>query len=104
MVHIHFDGPVRVVKGDGWRNLEDRKYETGKVIEIRQGQWHRLIGLDSWGRIAEIWQHTDPDRLSDEDDIFRVQDKYGRADQQADPSTPIEERDKKWQDFLLGIL
>jgi len=40
---------------------------------------HRLLGLDSWGVIAEIWQHTDPLKLSDEEDIIRLDDHYGRA-------------------------
>jgi mannose-6-phosphate isomerase len=50
-----------------------------KVIELPKGQRHRLVGLDgSWGMIAEIWQHTDPDHPSDEDDIVRLEDDYGR--------------------------
>jgi hypothetical protein len=28
--------------------------------------------------IAEIWQHTNADQPSDEDDIVRVQDDFGR--------------------------
>jgi hypothetical protein len=30
------------------------------------------------GVIAEIWQHTDANHPSDEDDIIRVQDDFGR--------------------------
>ena len=29
-------------------------------------------------RSSEIWQHTDADNPSDEDDIIRVQDDFGR--------------------------
>jgi hypothetical protein len=29
--------------------------------------------------VAEIWQHTDPDHPSNEDDIVRVQDDFGRG-------------------------
>jgi hypothetical protein len=37
-----------------------------------------LIGLDDWGIVAEIWQHTDESNPSDEDDIVRLQDDYSR--------------------------
>ena len=29
--------------------------------------------------VAEIWQHTDPEHPSDEDDIIRLQDDFGRS-------------------------
>jgi len=50
----------------------------GEIIRLRQGQRHRLVGLDGWGMIAEIWQHTDANHPSDESDIVRVQDDFGR--------------------------
>jgi mannose-6-phosphate isomerase len=52
--------------------------KIGEVIRLNQGQRHRLVGLTGWGMIAEIWQHTDPDNPSDENDIVRVQDDFGR--------------------------
>ena len=39
---------------------------------------HRLMGADNWGVVAEIWRHTNPSLPSEEDDIVRVQDDYGR--------------------------
>jgi hypothetical protein len=48
------------------------------VITLAQGERHRLVGLDVQGVIAEIWQHTDANHPSDEDDIIRVQDDFGR--------------------------
>jgi mannose-6-phosphate isomerase len=54
------------------------KLATGEVIRLKQGQRHRLVGLDGWGMIAEIWQHTDASKPSDEDDIVRLQDDFGR--------------------------
>ncbi len=48
------------------------------IVELQQGERHRLIGLDNWGIIAEIWQHSDPKNPSDENDIVRVQDDFGR--------------------------
>jgi mannose-6-phosphate isomerase-like protein (cupin superfamily) len=90
------DGPVRVVTGGGWNSLQVCDYETGEVIDIPQGQWHRLIGLANWGRVAEIWQHTDPQHLSEEQDILRVQDYYGRVDVEADQTTPMDQRGAVW--------
>ena len=48
------------------------------VIILKQGERHRLVGTNGWGVIAEIWQHTDSDNPSNEDDIIRLQDDYGR--------------------------
>ena len=50
----------------------------GDTITLQQGERHRLIGLDEYAVIAEIWQHTDANHPSDEDDIVRVQDDFGR--------------------------
>ena len=47
-------------------------------IKLRQGERHRLIGLDDFGIVSEIWQHTDPNNPSDENDIVRISDDYGR--------------------------
>ena len=52
--------------------------ESGSFIQMNKGERHRLIGLDGWGVVAEIWQHTDPENPSDEDDIVRLQDDFGR--------------------------
>jgi mannose-6-phosphate isomerase len=62
---------------DEQRDVEELK--VNKVIELPQGQRHRLVGLEgSWGMIAEIWQHTDTQHPSDENDIVRLQDDFGR--------------------------
>lgn len=50
----------------------------GETIELAQGERHRLVGLDHWGAVAEIWIHLNPDTNSDEDDIVRLQDDYAR--------------------------
>lgn len=52
--------------------------ESGDLIKLKQGERHRLIGLDSWGVVAEIWQHIDAENPSDENDIYRLQDDFGR--------------------------
>lgn len=48
------------------------------TITLQEEERHRLIGLDDYAIIAEIWQHTDVNHLSDEEDIVRVQDDFGR--------------------------
>lgn len=48
------------------------------IIELKQGERHRLIGTYGWGIVAEIWQHTDAGNPSNENDIVRVQDDFGR--------------------------
>ncbi|MFD2784730.1 cupin domain-containing protein [Hymenobacter rubripertinctus] len=55
-----------------------KTYGPGEQITLQQGERHRLIGLDDWGTVAEIWQHTNATQPSDEDDIVRVQDDFGR--------------------------
>ena len=52
---------------------------AGEMVQFEQGERHRLEGLTSGAVIvAEIWQHTDPHQLSDEEDIVRLSDDYSR--------------------------
>ena len=51
---------------------------TDETVQFAAKIRHRLVGLESWGVIAEIWQHTDPAKPSDESDIVRVADDFGR--------------------------
>jgi|TARA_B110000211_G_C14093199_1_gene560715 mannose-6-phosphate isomerase len=53
-------------------------YKEGDQIVLQQGERHRLIGLDDYCVVAEIWLHTDANHTSDEEDIIRVQDDFGR--------------------------
>lgn len=57
---------------------EAQTMEIGEIIRLKQGQRHRLIGRTGWGVVAEIWQHTDLANPSDESDIVRLQDDFGR--------------------------
>ena len=71
-------GPVGVVTSDTDDEGELQTYRVGEQVTLRQGERHRLVGLAGWGILAEIWQHTDAQQPSDEDDIVRVQDDFGR--------------------------
>ena len=72
------EGPVGVITSDTDEQGEVKSCEVGERIVLKQGERHRLVGLDGWGVLAEIWQHTDASNPSDEDDIVRVQDDFGR--------------------------
>ncbi|WP_339877333.1 phosphoheptose isomerase [uncultured Algoriphagus sp.] len=50
----------------------------GETVSLEQGERHRLVGLDNWGIVAEIWMHVDPENPSNEEDIVRVEDDYSR--------------------------
>ena len=71
-------GPVGVATSDTDEQSEVKSYQVGERIVLKQGERHRLVGLKDWGVLAEIWQHTDASNPSDEDDIVRVQDDFGR--------------------------
>ena len=53
-------------------------FNEGDQIALQQGERHLLIGLDDYCVVAEIWQHADAIHPSDEDDIIRVQNDFGR--------------------------
>jgi len=72
------EGEVGVVMSDTDEEKEINLFEAGDIIVLSNGQRHRLVGLKEWGVIAEIWQHTDTVNPSDEDDIVRLQDDFGR--------------------------
>lgn len=73
-------GPVKVVLGPDGTSLQEHVLNTGEVIQIPCGYWHRIVGLNAWGVIAEIWDHTETGAPSDEEDIVRVDDDYSRSD------------------------
>jgi mannose-6-phosphate isomerase-like protein (cupin superfamily) len=66
------------------RSLTDAEGEVqplvpGKTVRMEKGERHRLVGAPGgWGIVAEIWIHTDPDQPSNEADIVRLQDDFGR--------------------------
>lgn len=72
------EGKVGVKKSDTDEEGALKEYNPKDQIKLQQGERHRLIGLEGWGVVAEIWQHTDASNPSDEDDIVRVQDDFGR--------------------------
>ena len=72
------EGPVGIVRSATDEEGELVSFGAGETVVLQQGERHRLIGLDDYAVIAEIWQHTDVTHPSDEEDIVRLQDDYSR--------------------------
>lgn len=76
----------RCIGGTYLMELSDTDEETAP-IKVTVGGYnsiglrkrHRGEGTDEYGFVAEIWVHQDKAHPSDEDDITRVQDDYGRS-------------------------
>ena len=73
-----YRGTAGIIRSDSEEENEMKVYNEGDQIILQQGERHRLIGLDDFCVVAEIWQHTDTNYPSDEEDIIRVQDDFGR--------------------------
>ncbi len=71
-------GQIKVVTSHD--NIERKEKILKEVDDIRlyKGERHRIIGMDEYAVVAEIWIHTDKDNPSDENDIVRVQDDFDR--------------------------
>ena len=73
-----FRGECGIIRSDTDKENEMKIYKEADQIKLKQGERHRLIGLDNHCLVAEIWQHTDKNNPSNEEDIVRVQDDFGR--------------------------
>ena len=73
-----YKGAAGIIRSNSDVENEMEVYNEGDQIVLQQGERHRLIGLNEASVVAEIWQHTDATYPSDEDDIKRVQDDFGR--------------------------
>ncbi len=72
------DQPVGVVRSASDEEGALVRHQQGESVVLAQGERHRLVGLEEWGIVAEIWRHVDPAHPSDENDIVRLQDDFGR--------------------------
>ena len=71
-------GTVGIITSPTDQEGDLKEYAPGDRILLKKGLRHRAVGLSDWGIIAEIWQHTDHENPSDESDIVRVEDDFGR--------------------------
>lgn len=76
--HKVLEGPVAYPLSATDEQSDPVVYQKGELVRIPQGMRHRLVGLDDWGVVAEIWQHTDVANPSNEADNHRVQDDFNR--------------------------
>ena len=73
-----YKGSAGIIRSDTDIENEMEVYNEGDQIILQQGKRHRLIGLKDYCEVAEIWQHTNSNYPSDEEDIIRLQDDFGR--------------------------
>ncbi len=71
-------GVIKIVTSKDDIERKEEILKEGDEIRLSQGERHRIIGTNDYAVVAEIWIHTDKYNPSDEDDIVRVQDDYGR--------------------------
>ena len=71
-------GEIKVVTSHDDVERKEEIHKEGDEIRLSQGERHRIIGLDDYAVVAEIWIHTDKDNPSDENDIIRLQDDFDR--------------------------
>ncbi|SFB25118.1 cupin domain-containing protein [Algoriphagus aquimarinus] len=72
------NGVSGIVRSETDELGEMKQMQLSETVSLKQGERHRLVGLDTWGIVAEIWMHVDPENPSNEDDIVRVEDDYSR--------------------------
>ena len=71
-------GEIKVITSHDDIERNEKILRMGDEISLSKGERHRIIGLDDYAVVAEIWIHTDRDNPSDEYDIVRVQDDFDR--------------------------
>ena len=73
-----YRGTVGIIRSNDNDQKPILTLNEGDQVRLNQGERHRLIGLQKQAMVAEIWQHTDPNNPSNEEDIIRLQDDFGR--------------------------
>jgi mannose-6-phosphate isomerase-like protein (cupin superfamily) len=71
-------GPVGVVRSFTDKESDTIIHQTGDIVTLACEERHRLVGLDNYAIIAELWIHADNDNPSSESDIVRINDDYSR--------------------------
>ena len=71
-------GEIKVITSHDDVERNEKTLKMGDEIRLYKGERHRIIGLDDYAVVAEIWIHTDKDNPSDENDIVRIKDDFDR--------------------------
>ena len=72
------EGEAAIIRSKTNEENLPEKLILQEIITLEKEERHRLVGLSDWGKIAEIWLHVDPQNPSDENDIVRLMDDFGR--------------------------
>ena len=71
-------GQAGIVRSNTDSENELELLNFGARVTLLQGERHRLVDLEDYAVVTEILQHTDADNPSDENDIVRLKDDFGR--------------------------
>ena len=71
-------GEIKVITSHDDVERKEQFLIEGDDIRLSKGERHRIIGMDEYAVVAEIWIHTDKENPSDENDIVMVQDDFDR--------------------------
>ena len=71
-------GEIKVITSHDDIERKGKILKEGDEIRLSKGERHRIIGLEEYAEVAEIWIHTDKNNPSDENDIVWVQDDFDR--------------------------
>jgi mannose-6-phosphate isomerase len=72
------EGDLRIAHSFTDKVPDSTPFKPNEIIYLKQEERHRLIGGKTPGVVAEIWQHTNPQHPSNEEDIVRLEDDYSR--------------------------
>ena len=72
------EGEAAIIRSKTNEESLPEKLILQEIITLEKEERHRLVGLSDWGKIAEIWLHVDSQNPSDENDIVRLMDDFGR--------------------------
>lgn len=72
------EGPVGLISSSDDRQGPVNTLAVGENRLMKRGIRHRLVGLDTWGAVAELWLHDDVSNPSVEEDDIRLEDDYNR--------------------------
>lgn len=71
-------GEAALIRSQTDEEIELVAMEPKQTVSLETGERHRLVGMENWGVVAEIWVHSNPKNPSDEEDIIRLSDDYNR--------------------------
>ncbi|QNL51621.1 phosphoheptose isomerase [Olivibacter sp. SDN3] len=65
-------GEVGIVVSKNDEEQPLRVKSCGEVVQLHPGDRHRLVGLNDWGVVAQLWKHSNLAQPSDDGDVVRL--------------------------------